>query len=193
VWVDAFYSDDPPPPFDSVAVRNSTWKVDDFFGDIEIVGEVVNNAGSDVAFVEVTASAYSASNTLLTTESSIACVTALAPGSDSPFDIYIFDPPPGLDHIDLSVTGLTKEPFLFFDPPVVGLDSAVTNTFTDSIDFRHAVGTVTNNSSFTYEFINVCAAFDTLAPGAVGSFDAFADTSGVDITSERVWVDACYE
>ena len=209
VWVDAGYTDEPPPPLGSITVRNSAWYVDDFFGDIEIVGEVVNNVGSDVAFVEITANAYSASNTLLTTESGFSCVMSMAPGTDSPFDIFIFDPPAGIDHIDLSVTGLTEAPFLFFDPPVVGLDPTITNVFTDFIDFRHIVGTVTNNSSFTYDFINVCVAFydgsgdvvrtgldfvspDTLGPGATGSFDASADSSGAGIVSERVWVDALY-
>ncbi len=210
VWVDAGYSDESPPPFGSMTIRNATWYEDDFFGDIEVVGEVVNNVGSDVAFVEVTANAYSASNALLTTESGFACVGFMAPGTDSPFDVAIFDPPPGIDHIELSVTGLIVIPFLFFDPPVVGLDPTITNVFTDIIDFRHVVGEVTNNSAFTYDFVSVCVAFydgsgnvvrtaldfvspDTLGPGATGSFDASADALGANIVSERVWVDAFYE
>ena len=190
-----------------ILIRNTSYQSFTIFGPvIEVVGEVVNGLNHNVALVEITADLYSSSTTLLATSSGYACVTTLAPGTDSPFDILVIDPPTGVDHIELRVTDYFEPPSIFSEPPV-GLDATITNVYTDFIGYRHLVGQVTNNSPNTYDFVSICAAFydnagnvvrtgldytspDTLGPGEVGSFDASADEEGADIVSHRVWVDA---
>lgn len=169
----------------------------------------MNGLTNEVALVEVTANFYSASDVLLATDYGFACVTTIGAGGDSSYTVLLFGPPPGVDHVQVSVTDYIEPPFFFIDPPVVGLNVAITNVYTDVIDYRHVVGTVTNNSSSTYDFVQPCVAFynaagnvvrttftyaspDTLVPGQTGTFDASVDSEGAGIVTERVWIDADY-
>ncbi len=209
-WVDAAYADS-APSVGSLDIRNSSWyETAGLVGNaLEVVGEVYNGLEHEVAYVEITADLYSSSDTLVGTESGSACVTAIPAHSDSPFTVLIFDPPPGVDHLVLRVTDFLEPPFLFADPPVVGLDATVTNLYTDIIDYRHVVGVVTNNSANNYQYVGVCVASydqagnvvrtgatstlpDTLGPGQTGTFEALVDAAGVTIVSDRLWVDASY-
>jgi hypothetical protein len=182
----------------------------DILGAMWVVGEVRNGLDHEIALVEVTANLYSASEVLLATDFGFACVTTIPAGGDSSYTVLVLDPPPGVDHVGVSVTDYFEPPFFTIDPPVVGLDATITNVYTDSIGFRHAVGTVTNNSAYTYDFVQPCVAFydaagnvvrtdftftspSTLAPGQTGTFDAFVDAEGAGIVSQRLWVDADYE
>jgi len=154
----------------------------------------------------VTADFYSSSGTLLATESGFSCLSTIPGQGDSPFDVLLISPPQGVDHVQVRVTDYFDPPF---EPPVVGLDPTVTNVYTDFIGYRHVVGTVKNNSSNPYEFVQPCLAFysaadlvvdtamtfaepSTLGPGATGTFDASAPAEGAAIVSQRVWVEASY-
>jgi hypothetical protein len=196
------------PPQGQVSLSHATWHTDSI-GAIWVVGEVDNGLDHDVALVKVTASFYGASNQLLATEFGFACVNAIPGGGDSPFTVLKFPSLNGIDHVQVGVTDYISPPFLVVDPAVQSLTPTVTNVYTDTLDFRHAVGTVTNNSTHTYEFVQPCTAFydsagnvvrtdftfaepDTLGPGQVGTFDSFVDSEGKGIVSQRAWVTASY-
>jgi hypothetical protein len=169
------------------------------------VGEVYNGLPADAEFVEITANFYSAGGVLLDTETGFADLEVVPSGSDSPFEVLDFEPPAGIARYSLQVTDYESPPF-DGDAPVTGLDAMVTNTFTDSIDFLHIVGTVTNNSGTSYDFVQPIFAFydasgavvrvedtftrpTTLGPGQQGSFEALLDIDGTNVVSRRVWVD----
>jgi hypothetical protein len=166
---------------------------------------VCNGLDHAVEFVEITANLYSSSNVLLATSFGFACVTTMPGNSDSDYTVLVSSPPLGVDHVTVGVTNYSDPAY---DPPIIGLNPAITNVYTDGIGYRHAVGTVTNGSSNTYKFVQPCVAFydssgdvirtdftfaspDTLAPGASGTFDAFVDDPG-GLVTQRIWVDAQY-
>jgi len=190
-----------------VTVQKSTWHYD-ILGAIWVTGEVHNGLNHGIELVKVTAKFYSASNTLLATDYGYACLTAVPANSDSPYTVLLVGPPAGIDHVTVAVTHWYDPPLLF--PPPVGLQPTVTNTYTDIIGYLHLVGTVKNNSSNTYDFVQPCTAFynsagdvvrtdftytspSTLAPGQTGTFDSSVDADGVGIVSYRLWVDAGYQ
>lgn len=199
-----------PPPSGGVITRNATWYTD-IINVVWAVGEVYNGLGNDVGLVEVTANFYSASNQLLATRVGFACLWAISPGGDSSFDVLLFSPPSGIDHVTVSVTDYFVLPFITLDPPPVGLSVDVTDAYTDAIDVLHLGGTVTNNSLNTYESVRPCAAFynsagevvrtrlgptnpDTLGPGQSGTFEFLIGlASSANITGYRVWVHADYQ
>jgi serine protease len=193
----------PPPPPGAIATRNTSWYVDGF-GDIRVVGEVYNDLDRPIGLVEVAADLYSDSDVLLAWEFGYACLFTIPAESDSPYEVLISDPPPGVDHVEVEITFFLDPPF---EPPVEGLDAAITNVFGDTFDLRHVQGTITNNSPDAYDFVNACVASyddsgtvlrtgwafadpDTLGPGASANFEVILDADGADIASDRVWVDA---
>ncbi|MGH2634196.1 MAG: FxLYD domain-containing protein [Tepidiformaceae bacterium] len=178
----------------------------DSIGALWIVGEVVNGLSADAEFVQITANYYGQSGVLLATETGYADLTVVPAGGDSPFSVLTFEPPAGIARYTLQVTDYTSPPF-GSDAPTSGLAASITNTYVDSINFVHFVGTVTNNSARSYDFVNPIIAFydgagtviriedaftspSTLGPGQTGSFEALLDADGVSFTSYRVWVDA---
>lgn len=191
-----------PAPSGYVTARKSTWRYDTF-GAIRVQGEVYNGLGAAVGLVKVTANFYSASNQLLTTDFGYACLDAIPAGGDSPYTVLLFSPPPGVDHVTAEVTNYYTPPLI--NNPPVGLQINVTNTYTDSFNYFHVIGTVNNTSSNTYEFVKVCSAFynsggdvvdtdftyadpDTLGPGASGTFHTWRNADD-GITSYRLWAD----
>ncbi len=188
-----------------MTTRHSTWHVDSI-GALWVVGEVYNGLNRPIGYVQVTANLYSASGQLLATDFGFAGLTTMPPHGDAPYAVLVSTAPHGVDHVTVSVTDYTDPPF---DKPVVGLRATITNVYTDSIGFRHVVGTVANSSSFTYDYVqpyvalyaasgdvvSVAFAFTqptTLRPGQTGTFDVSASASGAAVASQRVWVDADY-
>ena len=186
-----------------VTLRNSSSHLESS-GIMMIAGEVVNESDRPVGLVRVEASLYSASGELLKTGAGYSCLSTVPAGSDSPYEILVFGPPGGVDHLTLKVVQ-------FFDPPFIpaptGLQGQVTNVYTDFIGLLHAAGTVTNNSGNNYKLVKACVAFyndrgevfrskfsyttpNIMGPGGTGSFDTSIKPLGANITSQRVWGDA---
>lgn len=174
-------------------------------GSVWVVGEVRNGLNRPVELVQVTADFYSASGRMLASETGFADIWTMPAGSDSPFSVLLLSPPAGISRVEVRVTDYFDPPFL---QPVYGLSVTVTNTYFDIIGVYHIVGTVRNNSTTTWTFVEPLIALygadgrvvrtdftftkpSTLAPGESGTFDAFVfDAEGVPFTSYRVWVDA---
>lgn len=114
-----------------------------------VVGEVRNDSTSNVSFVQLNVTFHDSSDRLLATETSYASLDILAPGEKSPFHA-IHQEVPAYDHYKLSVSAsaTTQEPNHNFT-------TTVTNEFTDSIDYRHIVGTVRNDNTTTAEFVEL--------------------------------------
>jgi hypothetical protein len=171
---------------------------------LHVVGEVVNGRPDAIQYVQITADLYSAAGTLLATDDSFSEMTVMAAGSDSPFDVLFISPPPGVSRVVVRVTDYTEPAY---DPPAAGLVATITNSYTDVIGALHVVGTVTNSSSTTYDYVEPIVGFydasgrllredftftspSTLGPGQSGTFDSFIfDAKGLDITQFRTWVD----
>jgi hypothetical protein len=173
-------------------------------GTSHIVGEVANLTSEAVEFVEITANFYSSSGALLATDFTFAAVGVILPGSDSPFHLLLLDPPPGITRYTLQVTDYYSPPF---SDPVIGLHAMVTNVYTSSTGSLHMVGTVTNNSSTAYEFVEPLVALydangtvvrvdftftspDDLAPGQIGTFDLLILSPVPEWSTYRMWVEA---
>ena len=173
-------------------------------GTLHIVGEVANLTGGDVEFVEITANFYSSSGTLLATDYTFADVGVIVAGADSPFDLLLLDPPPGIARYTLRVTDYYSPPF---SDPIFGLHASVSNIYTSSTGSLHMVGIVTNNSGVTYQYVEPLVALydaqgnvvrvdftftspDTLGPGQSGTFDLLILSPVPQWTSYRMWVEA---
>jgi hypothetical protein len=169
------------------------------------VGEVFNGLSGPVGFVEVTANFYSQSGTLLATDFGFADLYTIPAGGDSPFSVLLIDPPPGIASVTVQVTDYDTTPF---QPVATGLSATVTNVYRNSIDSVHVVGTGTNSSPYTYEYVEVYVAFyapdgrvvrtdftftepHTLGPGQTGTFDVFtfAAPPGLEDAPRRLWID----
>jgi len=192
-----------PVPSATVTADHGSYYIDSL-GDAWVVGEVHNGLSVPVEFVQVTANFYLGSN-LVGTETSYADLTAIPPDGTSSFSVLETEPQT-FDSVKYSVTDYDTDGY---EPVVSGLDAFVTNTYVDSIDFTHVIGSVTNNSAQTYQFVEVFvasydaagdvvgidstfAAPDTLAPGQAGTFEALSNVgeySGA-VVSRRLFIDA---
>jgi hypothetical protein len=192
------------PAAGTIGVRNVTWYVSDVTGSIWVVGEVVNNRSQAAEYIEITARFYSAANALLATDFGFSDIDVVAPGADSPFSVLLIDPPPGIVSVSVEVTDFVSPPY-GNDQPASGLTATVTNTYVNSIGTLHVVGTVTNSSSRTYEYVKPVVALydsagrvirvdftftepDTLAPGTSGTFDLLV-IDAPSYSRLRIWVD----
>lgn len=190
-------------PGNLVVTRKSTWRYVTG-GDIVLAGEVYNGFDYPVAGVTIRASYYSESNDLLATAIGFACLAAVPAGGDSPYDVFLVDPPAGIDAVTVEVTDYSGPPLLF--PPPEGLEINVTDVYTDTRGDFHVAGEVVNNSVVKYRGVKVCSAlydaagnvidtgFDyaypnTLGPGESGAFNTWV-LEPVGVESYRVWVHA---
>lgn len=196
----------PTPSPNAVFARNSSWYVSST-GTIWVVGEVYNGLDYPIGLVELTANFYSSSDTLLATSFGFACLSSVPSQSDSPYTVLLLDPPSGVARVMVSITDYFEPPWV--DTPPVGLQVNVTDVYTDILNFLNLEGTVTNTSTYTYDFVKLCLAFydssgtvvrttftytdpSTLGPGTSGTFTAFVDAFDAGITSYQVWIDADY-
>jgi hypothetical protein len=112
------------------------------------------------------------------------------------------------DRVVLSVSHYFEPPGLFY-PAVTGLAASVSRVYEDDDGRLHVEGTVMNNSSNVYEYVRPCVGYynaggdvvrvdlaytspRTLRPGDEGTFESAVPTEGVEIASQRVWVNAQY-
>lgn len=190
-----------------MSLQHLTWYYDSV-GAIHAVGEVANGTNSTADFVQMTANFYSASNQLLTTSFGYSCLNALGAGGVSPFDVLLISPPAGVDHVTVYVSSYHSPPLLYAVPP--GLSATIDNLYFDIGGVYHIVGTITNHSANTYNFVKACSAIydssgnvlrakswyttpDTLGSGQTGTYDSLEfSTSGLIVDHVKVWPDASY-
>ena len=167
----------------------------------------MNGLSQAAQYVEITADLRSASGTLLATDFTFSDLSNIPSGGSSPFDLLVLDPPAGTSSYNLRVTDYTSPPY-GGKLPISGLTGQVTNVYTSSTGTIHFVGTVTNNSSKTYKYVQPLIALygagnnvvrvdftftkpDTLAPGQTGTFDLLVfDGTKFSYTDYSLWVDA---
>lgn len=156
----------PTPAPSGLRLQGVNWYVDRW-GDIRVMGIVINGLGSPAEYVRVTARFYSASGQLLATKDDYADIGIIPVGGSSPFEVWLYDPPPGITHVEVAVSG-----FLASNrTPITGLVFSITNIYRDRWGVLYIVGTVTNTSSTTYRYVNVRAAYVD-ASGNVVRMDA---------------------
>lgn len=190
---------------DKVITRNATWVTSTLTGSIYVMGEVYNGSDSTVEFVEITANFYAADGTLLATELGGADITTIPSGADSPFWIILSNPPAGVQTIGLTVSDYSDDPFF---PVVTGLTVTVSDVYTDGSDVLHIVGSVTNSSATSWDYVQPIVALynneglvietdytftdpGTLDPGETGSFELLiANGASLDEAPLRFWVEA---
>lgn len=185
--------------------HHSIWYVSQYTGTIHVEGLVTNGLGTPIGFTEITADFYSADGQLLATDFGFSELDTVPAGGTSPYTILLLDPPDGIASVSVRVTDYDTTPF---EPPATGLTATVTNIYRSITGTVHVVGTVKNNSAFTYEYVEPIGAFldsqgymirtdytfaspDTLPPGAQGTFDMlFLDApTGMESANFMIWVD----
>lgn len=171
-------------------------------GTLHVVGEVRNNNPFDALFVQIEATFFDTADRVVATEDGFACVTIIPAGGDSPFHILLSDPPANIARYTLRAY---DEPAS--EPPLSGLDISVVSTYTTWIGAYHVTGLITNNSSDTYHWVEVCGAFydsggkviragfdvlleDVFSPGESASFDFFQLVDSTQVASYRLWPEA---
>jgi hypothetical protein len=174
-------------------------------GTIYVIGLVINGLPTPVEFVMITAGFYNANGILLSTDFGFADVSVIPAGGSSPFTVLHFDPPPGVVSYYVAITDYE----VARRPPITGLDATVTNIYRGVTGTLNVVGTVRNNSSTAYQFVEVNAAFtdaagtvirtdfdftqpSDLAPGQQGTFHMliFDAPPGLEALNLQIWTDA---
>jgi hypothetical protein len=112
-----------------------------------IVGELRNDGTETADFVQLNLSYLDQNERLLKTDVTYARLSPFAPGEKSPFETA-FEPPAGYHHYKIAV-----DPDSTTARPNRNFTTTVTNEFTDSIDYKHIVGTVRNNNTTTATFV----------------------------------------
>lgn len=175
-----------PPIADGIYAQRGL-VYDDSIGATHVLGTVLNNTDHAIRFVEVTVNFYDSSGLLLDTDFTYADPEVIGARSIGVFDSITFDRPPAASQINVDVTDSSPAT----DPPFWSTDLTVTptNYFVDSIDFGHLIGTVTNHTSVSLQYVEIYAAHylpntaqvvnvdftfakpSTLAPGQTGTFE----------------------
>lgn len=194
----------PTPAPSGLRLQGVNWYADRW-GDIRVMGLVINGLNTPAEYVRVTARFYSSSGQLLATKDGYADIDIIPAGGSSPFEVWLFDPPPGVAHVETSVSG-----FLASNrAPITGLVFSITNIYRDRWGWLYVVGTVTNTSSTTYRYVNVLGAYvdaagrvvrldidyissDDLLPGQSSPFELiFYDAPpGLENLNLLIWTDA---
>jgi hypothetical protein len=146
-----------------------------------IIGEVRNDTGSNVDFVQISATLRDGSGNVVDSDYTYSMIDTLSPGMTSPFRV-IFSDPPGWVSYDFQVTWDTtsRQPY--------ALDILNSTSYFDSSDAYHVVGEIRNQyaeqRTFVKAFVTMYDAQgkvigvdytytnpDTLNPGQTASFD----------------------
>ena len=164
-------------------------------------GEVKNNNAFDAESVWINATFFDAADNVVATAFAYSCLPVLPAGGDSPFDIYLVDPPANIARYTLQAYGLPAD-----EPPPSGLTVSVTSVDPHLDDrYYHLFGTVTNNSTQPQGPIKVCVALYSPAgavilagstytqpnvprPGESGTFHFELPIDSTPVADYRLWV-----
>jgi len=171
---------------DGVTVLSSSTYVDAIHA-LHVVGEVRNDTGQSIQFVQIIATFTDADDAFLATGETFTRLDVLLPDMVSPFDLLLPSPPAGIAHSSLQTQ---------WDPtsaaPLAGLTVLDGSRLTkDSIGYTHIAGQVRNDTGVAARFVEVIATFysadgtvvdvaftftklDTLQPGQTSPFELLA-------------------
>jgi hypothetical protein len=147
-----------------------------------IVGEVLNNTGSNAEFVEISATLRDGSGDVVDSDFTYSMIDRLSRDMKSPFLIIFLDPP-NWSSYELTVDWDTTRSGPYH------LDILNTNSYFDTYDEYHVVGEIRNGTSGTRTFVKAFVTMydpsgdvigadytytnpDELDPGETASFDA---------------------
>jgi hypothetical protein len=163
----------------------------DSWDDPYLVGEVLNNTGSNVNDVEINVTFYNAEGGVVGTDSTSAYIggwswePSLAPGQKSPFRISLWlDEPVGWSSYTFVVVYQVAN-----ELPVSSLQVKNVTTHYDNSGYYHVLGEIQNNGAGAFSYVEaVITLYDgvgrvincgtdstnpsTLNPGQAGAFDA---------------------
>jgi hypothetical protein len=154
----------PPAPSSLTILSHSSYI---YINVLVIVGEVINNTESNQGIVEITASLYNESNSVIGTMTEYAAVDVLKPGQRSPFTFVIYseDMPAHYDHYALHLEGFetTEEPLEGF--VLVGQGDRLS----EYNDWRYIYGEVRNDTGVEVHFVNVLVTLYNAEGGVVNT------------------------
>lgn len=179
------------------------------YGDYHVVGEVKNNGSENLTWVELTATFYDSSDSVLDFDYGYTDIEVLTPVQKSPFEIHVWDETISaqVDHYTIVVSDCdvaTAEPYREFE--ILSHASSI-----DSWGYYKIVGEVQNTGSRDAESVDVVGTFydssgtvvatrtgyisqDILAAGDVAPFDIWIwdETQAALIDSYNLQVQ-CYD
>ena len=199
--VSATASPSPTEPSDECAnaiCTTATSMYTDGDGAVHVVGLVLNNSATTHQIVEVEAVFLNGTGNEIAEGTGIAFVLTIVPGTDSPFEVVLENPPAGIVGFETGIGDTQSIPFLF--------PFQMTETVTD-FSGSHVSGTVRNDSAGMYsEVVVTVAVFDgsgnvlriahdgtspeDLAAGATGSFDVSLGSVVPGVATARAWASA---
>jgi hypothetical protein len=167
---------------------------EDSWGDLHVVGEVLNNTSNNVNGIEINVTFYNSTGGVVGTASTCAYIGGwswdppLVPSRKSPFHIELWDPPTDWSSYRFVVVYEVAD-----ESPLTGLQVVNVTTHYDSYGRYHVLGEVENNEAVTVSSVEAIIALydDTglvincgseytnpsiLTPGQKGAFDiSFSD------------------
>lgn len=125
----------------------------DSYGWLHVVGEVQNNGTVALNSVEITATFYNSSNTVVGTEYTYSDIDTINVEEKSPFEILFMEDTqvPKIDHYTLA-TDFTTTTTL-----TPALEMLSNSSYTDTDGWMHIVGEIQNNDTATANYVMVCA------------------------------------
>jgi hypothetical protein len=147
-------------------------------GSYHISGELQNVGILPVNYVEVTATFYDSSNTVVGTDFTFSALNVIPVGEKSPFDILFIDKAqvPKIDHYTLTSS------YSIAGELIQGLQILSNSSYTSSTGSLHIVGEIQNLADTTANYVQIIATcYDS--EGTVVITD-FTFTNPTDITSE---------
>jgi hypothetical protein len=161
-----------PSPAPSVSVVSSS-AYDNGYGDLHIVGEVINNTPDNVTLVRVTATLHNSGGDILRSSYSHVLIDILAPSQKGPFKIYFSDYPPEYTTYRLSIDNSTTT-----ESAKRGVSVLSSSTWPSSFGSLYTAGEVQNGTSGNIEFVKVVATY----------YDAASTVTNVDYTYSEIGV-----
>lgn len=177
---------------DVYVLSSSVFK--DLWGDLHVVGEVLNNTSNNVNGIEINVTFYNSTGGVVGTASTYAYIGGwswdppLVPSQKSPFHIELWDPPTDWSSYRFVVVYEIAD-----ESPLTSLQVVNVTTHYDSYGRYHVLGEVENNEAVTVSSVEAIIALydDTglvincgseytnpsiLTPGQKGAFDiSFSD------------------
>lgn len=145
-------------------------------GVFHIVGEVVNTSNETRRSIQIVASIYDSSHTIIGTASGYADIDVLGPGQGSGFAVTSYH----LGNVPSIVyqLSISSEPAFGEEKPGF-LSMTLGRTYTDSIGTYHVIGEVTNHGNDTANSIKVSGAFSNYDRQVIGNGIAYVEPSSL--------------
>ncbi len=141
---------------------------------LHTVGEVENTGSVNLQYIEIIATFYDASNTVVDTKFSYAYVNILEPGQKSPFDV--------MESSKVTSIGSTRLQVAYqetADEPYHGLRTISSSSYIDSMGVYHVAGEVQNNGSVDEGSVEIIGTFYDAYGQVVGAGFTYAEPSAV--------------